>query len=573
MSPANSREVLMDPIEESHVEDNENKFIDALKTPNFNSYQYTLVRDQFRKPRTVEVITHLKLFKAFRVLKKRVLGETDQDTEHEDATKLKTWQVFMTMSIRRFIIFINALYSKIKDEPTEKSRYVAFNQIMDSLIPPLDVLMVWHSLSLNSAFFHDVMTRSEFTEFLGYPFPWSAINEAVHNYSFEYLPSWNLQKNYISVLRDAGYETDGFHLDSMDTLLVVDVYCPSCSRLLAEGVDMSNSQNTGFADYGFSTKIGKKQTECKCSGLSDISHDVLRKLQLCKDIDDEKPLVGCVERNLLSSRDLSSLRDVLKYLLTNHPEYTVVQIAQEAFKRVKDPVSERVFAKNYVFLNLIHCTVSHATIQVHRDLVTAIVRQEQFMHDILKVRLLHDSEIVDTIKQSMVKYTNFISMHSEDKNVLLYPTLEIDMILKTTQLSNPATINVFYQRTSHMFIQESDLEVAFPETLAKYSKKFEHYAVTCGCALCQALKKPHRVKVDSFWKKTIGVIRGNKGTTGEGEQTIIRPISLTHPSLNYCWFSRNSFSTNYEDGFIKEHIIYSGVCVNSPFVSPIEIEK
>ena len=80
-------------------------------------------------------------------------------------------------------------------------------------------------------------------------------------------------------------------------------------------------------------------------------------------------------------------------------------------------------------------------------------------------------------------------MENQFRDILLYPTLEIDLILKTSQLSRPDAMKSFYQKTNLVFIQEDDLEVSFMEMLTKYSKNYEDYETTCGCRQCQSRKR------------------------------------------------------------------------------------
>lgn len=541
----------------------ENKFIDILKNADFNSHPSPLLRNNLSEPKVIEVIAYLKLLKAFKVLKNRVLAGSRDENGYNEATSLKTWQMYLTNSVRRFIIFINSLYSKIKEEPNVNLRYTKFYSLMDALIPQLDVILIWNSVILNNSFFNDVMKRNNFTEFLSYPFPWSTINESIHNYSFEFLPNSTLKQNYTKLINGGRYELDSFHLDFVSFDQVVNIYCPNCCCLLVENVELSNNMNTGFADNGFETNINPSNSECICSDLTEINHNDLRKLQLIKDCFDSKPLMGFLEFDLDDSLNMNALKEALKTYTLNNPAYTMINVYRNAFENIQNPISQTIFAKNYVFLNLIHCTIPKSELQIPEDLVASTIRQEQFMNDMLKISLLHDANIVEIIKDARVRYTNFISLENQFRDILLYPTLEIDLILKTSQLSRPDAMKSFYQKTNLVFIQEDDLEVSFMEMLTKYSKNYEDYETTCGCRQCQSRKKGHRKSVYNIWKNKFGSSR--RRSSGDGS------ITLTHPSLNYCWFSSNNSPIEYNDMFIKKQMMYLGVYVNSPFISPVNI--
>ena len=149
-----------------------NKFIDIFSNSNphttpldFLSYRYintpldplpidtkTVQPLQFI-PTINEAIVHLKLLRAFQVMKNKVL--IDYETDEEEYCE-KRWQSFITLAVRRFIIFVSAIRvnapggqlgpgteSQIFNNANIKQD--SFVKFMNDLMPPLDVIMVWHS--------------------------------------------------------------------------------------------------------------------------------------------------------------------------------------------------------------------------------------------------------------------------------------------------------------------------------------------------------------------------------------------------------------------------------------------
>lgn len=68
----------------------------------FATHSYSTFRDT-HFPRVAETATHLKLLKAFQVYKAKIVGTSPTEFQ------VKTWQVFVSNSVKRFIVFISAL--------------------------------------------------------------------------------------------------------------------------------------------------------------------------------------------------------------------------------------------------------------------------------------------------------------------------------------------------------------------------------------------------------------------------------------------------------------------------------
>ena len=107
-------------------------------------------------PTIADVVAHLKLLKAFGALKAKVLGTSKVIKDLEPAQH-KYWQVFITNAVRRFIIFVSALrkyscdtVSTVVREDTffKVIKNKKFESMMSQIMPPLDVIMVWHAFLL-----------------------------------------------------------------------------------------------------------------------------------------------------------------------------------------------------------------------------------------------------------------------------------------------------------------------------------------------------------------------------------------------------------------------------------------
>lgn len=159
-------------------------------------------------PNTTEATAHLKLLKAFGELKKKVL-ELKSTKSSDD----KDWKMFVTLAVRRFIIFISALKQRSNGftrgdrnlETTIDNRSQAFTTMANQLIPPLDVIMVWHAFMLNPLTFYDVFVRNDMYYFINYPFPLHIINAYINDSTFEFVVPDELKRTiYHSLVASPG---------------------------------------------------------------------------------------------------------------------------------------------------------------------------------------------------------------------------------------------------------------------------------------------------------------------------------------------------------------------------------
>lgn len=84
------------------------------------------------------------------------------------------------------------LYSASTDKNQE------FISMMDELLPPLDVIMVWHSfLSANTKDAYDSLVRTRMLQFANYPLPLHNIVQFIDDRTFDYKVSKEFKKNYL----------------------------------------------------------------------------------------------------------------------------------------------------------------------------------------------------------------------------------------------------------------------------------------------------------------------------------------------------------------------------------------
>lgn len=279
---------------------------------NFQGYRYVndlkesdIDRAKFTPPRYLptvpEAIVHLKLLKAFEVLKKKIVGESNVSVPNEYS--VKQWQAYVSSAARRFLVFLSALKTievgKCGSEEKDVfdhgiSRHARFISTMDSLMPPLDVVMVWHAFLLNPKTFYDVAIKNKIFHIANVPLPLHKLDQFIDDKTFEFNVPVEYQNNYRQVLKRFTSCSSDLVYDNSKICMyehLVTLYCPMCNEPMTTPIPIANDSNTGFADKEFEAmNIWHNRYECYHATPKKWTHDELRKLQLKHDITDFAPL-------------------------------------------------------------------------------------------------------------------------------------------------------------------------------------------------------------------------------------------------------------------------------------------
>jgi hypothetical protein len=149
-------------------------------------------------PSVSECAVHLELLECFFVLKQRILKANELDpvyaivpnhqTVSRDGKNVKLkdpmlwerrqvkWPIFVEWAVARFLFWGRAVTEKWSKLPLD------WEFTTDDL-PPLDVLMVWHSFLLNPKMFKDICINSPFWKIR---FPFKVIHAAIDDHTWDY---------------------------------------------------------------------------------------------------------------------------------------------------------------------------------------------------------------------------------------------------------------------------------------------------------------------------------------------------------------------------------------------------
>lgn len=482
----------------------------------FNRLDYTL-------PTITEANSHLVLLKAFGKLCADTTGAADE-TE-----RAKQWQVFVTNAVRRFIEFVSALKRLRADDvgslDRECLRECKSLFTLNALLPPLDVLLVWHAFMLNPKSFYDNCARNGIVDFAAFPFPLMKVVAAIDPLTFEYWPDRGERDNFDKLMAPQTLSYRPKLSEVIDTKLTV--YSPKCHKVLGSTL-YTTQRGDGFADLEFRMAC----TECPCTKylqISEISHDSLRVLQLYADTyspyGDEGPVLPNCHRyfcKTLHPLEFSPRREVFvsnsckKILRSRAYDWKQASLNRVVLRYLRVRRFSRILKnllRHYLEMNIVHATIE-GSVLVSEDLVACVLRQQRFVNKMNEIDLLHSPAINAAMQESATRYRRFFSMLTMrqplDKPIMMVPTLDIDLYWHTHQLAFCSYLQHCLAAEAHVFVDHNDrveqgrLSANFDRTAKLYRDMFDDEYSLCFCWYCTAARnRPARptTLMDKLFKK------------------------------------------------------------------------
>lgn len=505
---------------------------------NFQSYRYVIdptdpevdvskVTAPKFLPTVPEAIVHLKLLKAFEVLKKKIVGDTNITVPNEYS--VKQWQTYVTNAARRFIMFLTALKTiDVGDYGNEEkevfdhgtSKHEKFILTVDSLMPPLDVVMVWHAFLLNPKSFYDISIKNKIFHIANIPLPLHKLDQFIDDKTFEFNVPEEYQMNYKRVLEKVTTDPNDLVFDNSKASMyehLVTLYCPMCKEPMTEPLPIANDSNTGFADKDFeAVNIGHNNSKCYHKTPEKWTHDELRKLQLKHDITDFTPLQGTFKyfTHVVCNPRFKNRKALLI-------SFDVARAVEESWDDTKDLgellksvkakhlrqlTRQRVLLRNYLQFNLISMTIQGG-IEIGEDLVGCVLRQERFVEKMNKIDWLHSLVIYKSLAESALRYTRFFEMITDPTiKLILVPTLDIDLMWHTHQLCMYGYFRDCRTSAIHTVIDHDDkieegrLDDGFSTTSKIYKERYKENYSICFCLYCTSKRTDSLTKITKFFK-------------------------------------------------------------------------
>lgn len=479
-------------------------------------------------PSSSDLIAHWKLLYAFKELRTMVTKPCLTPQEKE-----KHWQCYVTLAFRRYIIFVSGLKylfdvvevgddvseeTVVEDEAVQDtmlntnhlsnvqsnglgtegndSKDKEFKTLMDELLPPLDVLMIWHSFMLTPKSYLGNMMSNQMEYLLNYPFPLQRIVDCVSE-SYVYSPADEQKENFMVVVNEAmeylGLKED-FSYDSYKVSLEgirLPIYCV-CGHLLA--MAPLTNQGKGFSDKSFKME---NIDQCQCAMGPVLTMDILRKRKLLYDRNKFDVLPTCYKYygpKYLGFKSSDSLfrdsNNSTRACLLRHPMggQDLKSFICGSFMNKSLEQEDILVLRDYVELNPVSLTVppTPATFQVHEDLVVAVLRHDRFVD--LMTELLEPPFDTLLIPKAITRYEKFFKLMIELPGMII-PTLDIDLVWHT-HLLNYRSYSEYSQSVAGQVIAHSDkiheevLDKLWTKSRELYRAKYGEPLSLCSCDYC-----------------------------------------------------------------------------------------
>ncbi|TFK33265.1 hypothetical protein BDQ12DRAFT_738868 [Crucibulum laeve] len=442
-----------------------------------------------------EIKAHLAVLHGFSELKAQVdvLGSGDQVRLPDmPADKDRRWTWFVGLSLERFDRWCHSL----------RAQDVAMPLIQ--VVPPLDVLMVWHAYMLNPRWFAEDSSRLEPVKILK-KF-WLIFSSDFSNQLAAIVQSPPTHERTQFWYTKTSMPFDPF--ESAIRMRGKAILCPQCRNTIH--VSLMNAQGTGYLQENFNTRCARGD----CQFLS-ITKERLALRKLAQDIavtgSDQKWLAGTlytknasIEDTLCGTRIKRAITDAAKKKrkwlaeMANVDErdekmcQAIMNDALYDIGKLRSAMEGALRGSNRPIVGKIMSAYRDDKIY-SIDLVGAVLRQGSFIE---KMHSLHwtepgffdsreDKQVLD---HAIARYHAFLDLLSSSPASFFVPTLDIDLAWHTHQLMAPNYERDCVQYVGR-FIDHDDkvggirLSSAFDMTCRAWKSRFNLQYTHCGCPI------------------------------------------------------------------------------------------
>ncbi|KAF8305769.1 hypothetical protein DL93DRAFT_2144320 [Clavulina sp. PMI_390] len=426
---------------------------------------------------------HLRILGAFSTLREGVRSEAQAKEMDADAA----WATFLARAVDRFARW------------TGQFRPTTTGSVPPGELPPIDVLMVWHSYMLNPRNYYEDCLRVLQNLLPVKAFP---LREAA-----ESIDPITLIPTYPAPERVAAWESRtqlpfaaAFTTTASD---VASVRCPMCEGYVVTNVPWITDAGTGFAQKDFLANC------MTCKGP--FNREAMRVRRLCEDIDRAlrspkdtflagtilSPTTGAPTTDLAAQFNKRLLLFVADYVKGDpHPAamalrfgykmQPIQKLVKDAFRGTEPPRVKRVFG----------CYESVYPFSL--ELAGAVLRQGSFIqkmvdlnwtaHDRFAFNVTSNDPRVNSIHvlvRSIARYHAFLDLMSSTV-AFFVPTIDIDLSWHTHQLLTHAyrdqTLQFLRRTPDHDDkVEEGALSSAYDYTARAWKSRFGVPYSVCGC--------------------------------------------------------------------------------------------
>ncbi|KAK4202939.1 hypothetical protein QBC40DRAFT_251640 [Triangularia verruculosa] len=486
--------------------------------------------------------------------KRRLAGaEHDKTLETLSRIREKRWALFVARASERYEVWWKSLPGQrilserdMQEPARDQDAYAKFPADAnlgfgwrEDMLPPLDVLMVWHTHMLNPrAFLEDAMLVG-LRSFWSNGMPWELVNQAIDPESFSYCVSGQCKANWTKQTGLAWNNVDDpprktLRCPRCDTSL--DIRWTTCGR--PENHPRAPNSEADLLGQGYGD--GNLDSNCPQCGIA-IKKELLSVARFVKDVKallgpSNKPMPGTVLNTLSGIPEIpdetavslnlrpprtfpnrmlksgcNSIRSDITGLLHNpyipDPSMEDVRLKIEAVLANASHVKEISGHKNSAAAYKLRPTSRTAIRKMMNtywqnfsifglDLSGAVMRQGIFVEKMVKLDWLHSPSARQTMERLLVKYNRFFTIMTDHPGTVVVPTLDVDLAWHTHQLSPGMYYNHCVSLTGKFVdhddkIEEDVLSAQFEWTSQKYQEKYGEVYSECTCWYCEAIRASH----------------------------------------------------------------------------------
>ncbi|KAG8932371.1 hypothetical protein FRC02_001228 [Tulasnella sp. 418] len=433
----------------------------------------------------LDLMDHLTLLRAFHQLRENVRSQSAEDNA---LSADDIWTVFLAIAVRRFEKWVKNVARHTPSGSSEEN-IAAWEE---HEIPPLDVILVWHTYLLNPRIYYEDGLRLH-RRFLLYRdlFPLHYIAAIIFD-----TPSPTRVHNF------EAYTNEPFNQHPITANNVVKLECPGCGK--AREVRWIEKDGSGYAQDNFLKK-------CRGCGLS-LSRETIGIARLAKDMSriKQSPKSASIAGLLLGPRtgspNYTFTRSWNKNLLQSlrpHKSEEYTRVLEWSFQG-----AAKVLKQGFINPNESNADYQSGMKRVLKsyntwtclsiDLRAAVNRQFKFIYKISGLGWLEegafsaDSKSGDgreenkALRRCVAQYHGFLDLMVANSKKFLVPTLAIDLVWHTHQLFHTEyrkwTIALVGTLVDHDdAVEQENLAMSYRQTAQLWHSRYNIPYSICGC--------------------------------------------------------------------------------------------
>ncbi|KAJ7700855.1 hypothetical protein B0H17DRAFT_925014 [Mycena rosella] len=440
-----------------------------------------------------QIKDHLALLHAFAELKLKVEGMADFGVSHLPSDQERRWAWFVGLSVERFEKWCKAL------QPSHSEKGLA------TLLPPVDVLMVWHAYLLNPGWYLEDGYRIEALE--GLKSAGGALTKSLGGELGELLaaePSKQRVDNWVQMT-----VTPFDPFEAATQLVTREIACPKCRSVIY--APYMTEAGTGYLQQGFMIQCISE----KCS--FEITKETLALRKFANDLarQDKDQLADFLAGTLHTPTNVTDRargRTVKAVMLSSYslrrpplnpksPKTLIsdaayadffMQRAEYKLDRLRGKLSMKMKQQGGRLMGrIMSAYVDDKMFSV--ELAGAVLRQGSFvtkMHDLQWTQsgFFDSAEDEVALQHAIARYHAFLDLMSSSPASFFVPTLDIDLAWHTHQLM----ANQYLQDTVKYVgrfidhddkVEQSHLASSFDITCRAWKNRYGVQYTHCGCPL------------------------------------------------------------------------------------------